>query len=90
MEVIEESVTVRLNDAYDMAKKNGQTAVMVQATLAIATVHGLLVDRTEDVTKPSDMTSSERAAELERVEAELAALMGPPTDAGVLDQPVKL
>ena len=74
MAVSKESVMAQLNDAYDMAKKIGQTAVMVQATMGIAKVHGLLVDRTEDVSKPSDMTPDERAAELERVQAELDAI----------------
>ena len=74
MAVSKESVMAQLNDAYDMAKKIGQTAVMVQATMGIAKVHDLLVDRTEDVSKPSDMTPDERAAELERVQAELDAI----------------
>ena len=74
MEVSRESVTEQLNTAYDMAKTNGQTAVMVQATMGIAKVHGLLVDRTEEVKPTVDMSADELKAELERLDAELKAL----------------
>ena len=80
MKVSKESVTIQLNDAYDKAKDNGQTAVMVQASMGIAKVHGLLVDKTEDVTKPAqDMTPDELEDELERLQAELDALDASPT-----------
>jgi len=74
MEVSKESVTTQLNDAYDMAKDNGQTAVMVQATMGIAKVHGLLVDKTEEVKPVENMTPDELAAESDRIRAELDAL----------------
>ena len=69
-----ESVTAQLDAAYDMAKTNGQTAVMVQATMGIAKVHGLLVDRTEEVKATADMTPDQLRAELRDIQAELDAL----------------
>ncbi len=45
--------------------------------MGIAKLHGLLVDRTEDVTKAQDMKPDELTAELARVQAELDALEGP-------------
>ena len=60
------------------AKENGQPAAMTAAALGEAKLHGLLVDRTEDLTKAAvDMTPGERAAELARVQAELDALERP-------------
>ena len=73
-----ETVTDDLRDAYDLAKSNGQSAPMVQAGMGIAKLHGMLVDRTEDLTKaPAEMTQAERTAELDRVQAELDALASP-------------
>ncbi len=74
MEVSKESVTAQLNTAYDMAEANGQTAVMVQATMGIAKVHGLLVDKTEEVKPTENMTPDELRAESERIDAELEEL----------------
>ncbi len=73
-----DSVTDNLREAYNMAKSNGQAGAMVQAEMGIAKLHGMLVDRTEDLTKSAEeMTSAERTAELERVQAELDALPRP-------------
>jgi len=70
-----DSVTDNLRAAYDLAAKNGHAGAMVQAEMGIAKIHGMLVDRTEDMTKaPSEMTRAERTAELERVQAEIDAL----------------
>ncbi len=74
MEVSKESVTKQLNAAYDMAKANGQTAVMVQATMGIAKVHGLLVDKTEEVKPVEHMTPDELEAESAKLQAQLDAL----------------
>ncbi len=74
MEVSKESVTAQLNTAYDMAEANGQTAVMVQATMGIAKVHGLLIDKTEEVKPTAGMTPDELKVEMERIDAELKAL----------------
>ena len=83
-----ESITEQLRVAYDLAKSNGQSAPMVQAAMGIAKLHGYLVDRTEDVTKPSDMPPTELAAELARVQAELDAIEGP-AELGAQDRPTE-
>ena len=73
-----DSLTEQLQAAYDEAKSNGQSGAMVQATMGIAKIHGMLVDRTEDLTKAAaEMTPDERTAELDRVQAELDALERP-------------
>ena len=73
-----DSLTEQLQAAYDEAKNNGQSGAMVQATMGIAKLHGMLVDRTEDMTKAAEeMTPDERTAELARVQAELDALERP-------------
>ena len=74
LEVSKESVTVQLNNAYDMAETNAQPAVMVQATMGIAKVHGLLVDKTEEVKPAAELSPAELEDELERLQAELDAL----------------
>ena len=85
-----ESLTEMLRASYELAKKNGQSASMVQASMGLAKLHGYLVDRTEDVTKVQDMTQAERTAELARIEAELDAIKNPaPAELEALDQPVK-
>ena len=74
MEVSKESVTDQLNTAYDMAEANGQTSVMVQATMGIAKVHGLLVDKTEEVKPVENMTPDELRAESAKLRAQLDEL----------------
>ena len=69
-----ESISDQLDAAYEQAKENGQAAAMVQACMGLAKLHGLLIDKTEDVTKAVDLTPDELTAELERVQAELKAL----------------
>ncbi len=69
-----DSLTEKLRESYQDAKTNGQTSVQVAAVMGEAKLHGLLVDKTEDVTKPSDMTAAELAAESERIQAELDKL----------------
>ena len=75
LEVSVESISHQLQKAYDQAAHNSQASAMVQASLGLAKLHGLLVDRTEDVTQAQDMTREARAAELARVQAELAELL---------------
>ncbi len=73
-----DSVTEQLDTAYEQAKDNGQPSAMVQATMGKAKVNCLLVDKTEDVTKPAqDMTPAELAAEMKRMQTELIGLMSP-------------
>jgi phage terminase small subunit len=46
-----EKITEMLNNAYSLACKNGQTGPAVQASMGLAKIHGLVVDKREDVTK---------------------------------------
>ena len=52
----------------------GNPGAMTGAVMGEAKLHGLLVDRTEDVTKAGDMTPAALADELARVRAELEAI----------------
>ena len=73
-----ESITEMLRDAYDLAKTNGQSAPMVQAAMGIAKLHGMLVDKQQQIEpRAEDMTPGARAAELARVQAELDAIENP-------------
>ena len=74
MAVTVESISDQLDAAYEQAKDNGQAAAMVQACMGLAKLHGLLIDKTEDVTKAIDLTPDELTAELEHVQAQLDAL----------------
>lgn len=69
-----ESVTKRLQKAYDQAASNGQASAMVQAAMGIAKLHGLLVDKVEQRQVVADLTPAELNAELAKVQAELKAL----------------
>ncbi len=70
-----DSITEKLRDAYDLAKKNGQSASMVQAAMGIAKLHGMLVDKQQQIEpRAEDMTPDELTAELARVQAELDAI----------------
>ena len=68
------SVSQQLQEAYDMAERNGQASAMVQAAMGIAKLHGLLVDKVEQRQVAADMTEAELEAESERIQAELDAL----------------
>ena len=72
-----ESVTHQLREAYDVAESNGQAGAMVQASMGIAKLHGLLVDKIEQRQVADDMSPAELETELERVQAELDALDKP-------------
>ncbi len=52
---------------------NGQASAAVQATMGIAKLHGLLVDRSE-VKTTSDMTLEQVRDRIKEIEAELAAI----------------
>lgn len=70
------TLTEKLEDAREMAHSEGQAGAAVSACTAMAKLHGLLVDKTEDVTKPTaDMTPTELEAELESIRTELVAMM---------------
>ena len=68
-----ESLTKELEEARTLAIANGQASAAVQATMGIAKLHGLLVDRSE-VKTTSDMTLAEVRARIKEIEAELAVV----------------
>ncbi len=73
-----ESITEKLRAAYDLAKTNGQSASMVQASMGIAKLHGYLVDKVEQTTKAADnMTPDEVSAEIEQIRHDHMAIMSP-------------
>ena len=86
-----DGLTEDLRAAYDLAEKNGQSSAMTQAALGIAKLHGMLVDKQQQLEpRADDMTPDALAEELERVQAELAAIENPPpTKLEALEQPVK-
>ena len=65
-----ESLTKELEEARTLAIANGQASAAVQATMGIAKLHGLLVDRSE-VQTTNDMTLAEVRARIKEIEAEL-------------------
>ncbi len=67
------SMTEEMRENRDLAVANGQAAAAQQASMGIAKLHGLLVERTE-VKTTSDMTLAETRARIKEIEAELAAL----------------
>ena len=69
-----ESVTKRLQEAYDQAASNGQAGAMVSAAMGIAKLHGLLINKVEQRQVVADLTPAELDAELAKVRAELKAL----------------
>ncbi len=71
LDVTVESLTAELEEARALAIANGQASAAVQATMGIAKLHGLLVERTE-VKTTSDMTLAEVRARIKEIEAELA------------------
>ncbi len=73
-----ESVTENLREAYNMAKSNAQAGAMVQAEMGIAKIHGMLIDKQQQIEpRAEDMTPDELKAELARVQDELDALENP-------------
>ena len=68
-----ESLTKELEEARTLAIANGQASAAVQATMGIAKLHGLLVERTE-VKTTSEMSLSEVRARIKEIEAELAVV----------------
>ncbi len=66
-----ESLTKELEEARTLAIANGQASAAVQASMGIAKLHGLLVERSE-VKTTNDMTLAEVRARIKQIEAELA------------------
>ncbi len=70
MEVTVASLTAELEEARTLAIANGQASAAVQATMGIAKLHGLLVDRSE-VTTTDDLSLEQVRARIKEIEAEL-------------------
>ena len=70
-----DSLTLALREAGELAHKEGQAGAAVQAAMGEAKLHGLLVDRHEDVTQPDDMSPAELAAHLAELDRKLIAAM---------------
>ena len=65
------SLSEEMRENRDLAIKNNQASAATQATMGIAKLHGLLVDRSE-VKTTNDMTLAEVRARIKQIEAELA------------------
>ncbi len=75
IEVTVASLTEELEEARVLAMEKGHASAAVQATMGIAKLHGLLVDRQEIHERSAkDMTIEEIRAERAAVEAELVEL----------------
>ncbi len=71
-----DSLSKRLDKAFKTAETQENSGQMTQATMGQAKLHGLLVDKTEEVTKPAaEMTDAELADESHRIQLELIQLM---------------
>ena len=69
LETTIEGLTLGLREAGKLAHGQGQAGAAVQAVMGEAKLHGLLVDKHEDVTQPDDMSPAElteHLAELDR------------------------
>ncbi len=66
-------MTEEMRENRDLAVANKQAAAAQQASMGIAKLHGLLVERTE-VKTTSEMSLSEVRARIKEIEAELAAI----------------
>ena len=69
-EVSISSMTEEMRENRDLAVANGQAAAAQQASMGIAKLHGLLVERTE-VKTTSEMSLEQVRARIKEIEAEL-------------------
>ncbi len=72
-EVSISSLSEDMRENRDLAVANKQAAAAQQATMGIAKLHGLLVERSE-VKTTGDMTLAEVRARIKEIEAELAVV----------------
>ncbi len=72
-EVSIRSMTEEMRENRDLAVANGQAAAAQQASMGIAKLHGLLVERTE-VKTTSEMSLSEVRARIKEIEDELTGI----------------
>ncbi len=73
LDVTVKSLSEDMRENRDLAIKNDQASAAQQATMGIAKLHGLLVDRSE-VKTISDMTLEQAQDRIKEIEAELAAI----------------
>ncbi len=67
------SLTAELEEARTLAIANGQASAAVQATMGIAKLHGLLVERSE-VKTTGDLTLEQVRARIKEIEDELTGI----------------
>ncbi len=72
-EVSIRSMTEEMRENREIAIKNDQAGAAQQASMGIAKLHGLLVDRSE-VKTTSDMTLEQARARIKEIDAELAEI----------------
>ena len=76
LETTVDSITSQLREDRDLAHEKGQAGPAVQASMGEAKLHGLLVDRHEEVgTPPDDMSKDELAAHMAELDRKLIAAM---------------
>lgn len=75
LETTVDSITSQLREDRDLAHEKGQAGPAVQASMGEAKLHGLLVDRHEDVTQPDDMSPAELAAHMADLDRKLIVAM---------------
>ncbi len=73
IEVSISSLSEEMRENRDLALENKQAAAAQQASMGIAKLHGLLVERTE-VKTTGDLSLEQVRARIKEIEAELAAL----------------
>ena len=69
-----DSITTTLREAQEIARNGGNANALTAAAMGEAKLHGLLVDKTEEVKPMADMTPTELEDELEQIQTELDAL----------------
>lgn len=69
-----DSITVKLDKAYDVALDNEIPSAMTSAALGEAKLHGLLIERSEVKVATADMSDEQIEAELAQIEAELESI----------------
>ncbi len=72
-EVSISSLSEEMRENRDLAIKNNQASAAQQASMGIAKLHGLLVERTE-VKMTADMTLEQAQDRIKEIEAELAEM----------------
>ena len=79
-DVTMDSLSKRLDESFEIAKAQENSGQMTASVMGQAKLHGLLVDRSQQLEpRADDMTPDALAEELERLQAELDALDAGPT-----------